>query len=47
MLNYIVDEENLLSEKCRRDLRSTDDAAYFAFLNVIDVKETSQDHNIR
>jgi hypothetical protein len=43
LLRHIFDEENLLSGKGRRQLAIIDDAPYFAFLNYLNVRETSQD----
>lgn len=44
ILKYMFEDQNLLSGATRRDLAEIPDALYFAFLNWIDVKETSQDN---
>jgi hypothetical protein len=43
ILRYIFDEANLLSGASRKQLSAIQDAFYFAFLNYLAVKETSQD----
>jgi hypothetical protein len=43
ILKYLFEEQDFLLGETRRQLGEINDALYFAFLNFVDVKETSQD----